>query len=326
VWYQLAMEAGLKSCWSTPVVSTVGQVVAVFAVYYRDLKVPSPLEEDFIEQFAHVASIAIERIQSEDALERSRSELARVARVMSLGALTASIAHEVNQPLFAITTNASTCVRMLGGEAPNLEGAREMARRIIRDGNHASEVITRLRAMFIKRDPTTESVDLNEATKEVIALSIGELQRSKVVVQTDLAENLPSVMGDRVQLQQVILNLCLNAADAMNAVEERPRQMVISTGREADMACLTVQDAGVGFEPETAAKLFDAFFTTKRGGMGIGLSVSRAIIESHHGRLWAARNDGPGATFAFAIPINPQSVAEAPAMVRSANGAELRNA
>jgi PAS domain S-box-containing protein len=326
VWYQLAMEAGLKSCWSTPVVSTVGQVVAVFAVYYRDLKVPSPLEEDFIKQFAHVASIAIERIQSEDALERSRSELARVARVMSLGALTASIAHEVNQPLFAITTNASTCVRMLGGEAPNLEGAREMVRRIIRDGNHASEVITRLRAMFVKRDPTTESVDLNEATREVIALSIGELQRSKVVVQTDLAENLPFVMGDRVQLQQVILNLCLNAADAMNAIEERPRQMVISTGREADMACLTVQDAGVGFEPETAEKLFDAFFTTKRGGMGIGLSVSRSIIESHHGRLWAARNDGPGATFAFAIPIDPQSVAPAPAMVRPVSGSEMRSA
>jgi len=326
VWYRLAMEAGLKSCWSTPVVSTAGQVLAVFAVYYRDLKVPSPLEEDFIKQFAHVASIAIERIQSEDALERSRSELARVARVMSLGALTASIAHEVNQPLFAITTNASTCVRMLGGEAPNVEGAREMARRIIRDGNHASEVITRLRAMFVKRDPVTESVDLNEATKEVIALSIGELQRSKVVVQTDLAENLPPVLGDRVQLQQVILNLCLNAADAMNAIEERPRQMVISTGRKADMACLTVQDAGVGFDSETAEKLFDAFFTTKRGGMGIGLSVSRSIIESHHGRLWAARNDGPGATFAFAIPINPPSMAAAPAMVRPASGPELRNA
>jgi PAS domain S-box-containing protein len=317
VWYQLAMEAGLKSCWSTPVVSTAGQVVAVFAVYYRDLKVPSPLEEDFIKQFAHVASIAIERIQSEDALERSRSELARVARVMSLGALTASIAHEVNQPLFAISTNASTCVRMLGGEAPNLDGAREMVRRIIRDGKHASEVITRLRAMFVKRDPTTESVDLNEATREVIALSIGELQRSKVVVQTDLAENLPPVMGDRVQLQQVILNLCLNAAEAMNAIEERPRKMVISTGREADMACLTVQDAGVGFEPDTAEKLFDAFFTTKRGGMGIGLSVSRSIIESHHGRLWAARNDGPGATFAFAIPIDS---------VSPASGSELRNA
>jgi PAS domain S-box-containing protein len=326
VWYRLAMEAGLKSCWSTPVVSTTGQVLAVFAVYYRDLKVPSPLEEDFIKQFAHVASIAIERIQSEDALERSRSELARVARVMSLGALTASIAHEVNQPMFAITTNASTCVRMLGGEPPNLEGAREMARRIIRDGNHASEVIKRLRAMFVKRDPTTESVDLNEATKEVIALSIGELQRSKVVVQTDLAEDLPPVMGDRVQLQQVILNLCLNAADAMNAIEERPRQMVISTGRKADMACLTVQDAGVGFDPETAEKLFDAFFTTKRGGMGIGLSVSRSIIESHQGRLWAARNDGPGATFAFAIPIDRQSMAAAPAMVRPMSGSEMRNA
>jgi C4-dicarboxylate-specific signal transduction histidine kinase len=263
---------------------------------------------------------------SEEALEKSRSELARVARVTSLGALTASIAHEVNQPLFAISTNASTCVRMLAGEAPNLEGAREMVRRIIRDGNRASEVIIRLRAMFVKRDPTSESVDLNEATKEVIALSIGELQRSKVVLHTDLAEDLPAVLGDRVQLQQVILNLCLNAADAMSAIEERPRQMLITTGREADMACLTVQDAGVGFEPEAAERLFDAFFTTKRGGMGIGLSVSRSIIESHRGRLWAARNDGPGSTFAFAIPIKPELVAASPAMVRAPSGTELRNA
>jgi len=267
-----------------------------------------------------------QRRLSEEALEKSRSELARVARVTSLGALTASIAHEVNQPLFGITTNASTCVRMLAGEAPNLEGAREMARRIIRDGNRASEVITRLRAMFVKRDPTSETVNLNEATKEVIALSIGELQRSRVVLETDLAEDLPSVLGDRVQLQQVILNLCLNAADAMSAIEERPRQMVITTGREADMAYLRVQDAGVGFEPETAERLFDAFFTTKRGGMGIGLSVSRSIIESHRGHLWAARNDGPGATFAFAIPINPESVAAIPSMVRPASGTELRNA
>jgi C4-dicarboxylate-specific signal transduction histidine kinase len=224
-----------------------------------------------------------------------------------MGALTASIAHEVNQPLFGITTNASTCVRMLGGNPPNLEGAREMMRRIIRDGNRASEVIARLRAMFVKHDPTTELVDLNEATREVVALSIGELQRSRVVLQTDLADGLPPVIGDRVQLQQVILNLCLNAADAMSSIENRPRQLLISTGKDSDAIRLIVQDSGVGFESGAAERLFEAFYTTKRGGMGIGLSVSRSIIESHHGRLWAEPNDGPGATFGFSLPLDLQA-------------------
>jgi len=309
-WYQLALRDGFKACWSTPVMATSGQVLAVFALYYRAPRVPNLLEQDFIKQFAYVASIAIERIQSDSALGKIRSELARVARINSLGALTASIAHEVNQPLFSITTNASTCVRMLGGDPPNLDGACEMARRVIRDGNRASEVITRLRAMFVNRGPTTESVDLNEATKEVIALSIAELQRAQVILHTELAEDLPPVTGDRVQLQQVILNLCLNAADAMSRVEDRPRDLVIRTEKEGgNHVRLSVEDNGVGFEPDSAESLFDAFYTTKHGGMGIGLSVSRSIIEGHHGRLWAAPKDGPGATFAFSIPLDLYSAA-----------------
>jgi C4-dicarboxylate-specific signal transduction histidine kinase len=326
-WYQLALRDGLQACWSTPIMSTSGQVLAVFAVYYQDPKIPNTLEQDFIKQFAYVASIAIERIQSDAALGKVRSELARVARVTSLGALTASIAHEVNQPLFSLTTNASTCLRMLGGERPNLDGACEMARRIIRDGNRASEVITRLRTMFAKREPTAESVDLNEATKEVVALSIGELQRAQVTLHTDLAEDLPRVVGDRVQLQQVILNLFLNAADAMSGVEDRPRQLVIKTERESgDHVRLSVEDTGVGFEPERAESLFDAFYTTKHGGMGIGLSVSRSIIEGHRGRLWATPKNGPGATFAFSLPLDPvaASVFGHPAH-RQAGEAALRN-
>ena len=226
-----------------------------------------------------------------------------MARVTSLGALTASIAHEVNQPLSGIITNASTCLRMLAADPPNVDGARETARRTIRDGNRASDVITRLRALFSKKDATTESVDLNEATREVIALSLSELQRNRVILRPELADDLPPVTGDRVQLQQVILNLLRNASDAMSGVDDRPRQLVIRTERdEGDRVRLTVQDAGVGFDPQGVDRLFEAFYTTKSGGMGIGLSVSRSIIESHHGRLWAAPNDGPGATFSFSIP------------------------
>jgi len=244
-----------------------------------------------------------ERRLSEEALGRLRSELAHVSRVATLGALTASIAHEVNQPLSGIITNASTCLRMLAADPPNVDGARETARRTIRDGHRAADVITRLRALFGKSGPATELVDLNEATREVIALSLSELREGRVVLREELADDLPPVTGDRVQLQQVILNLLLNAAEAMSGVDDRPRKMVVRTERDgAESVRLSVQDAGVGFGPQDVERLFDAFYTTKSGGMGIGLSVSRSIIESHHGRLRAAPNDGPGATFSFTIP------------------------
>jgi signal transduction histidine kinase len=244
-----------------------------------------------------------------EALARAQSELAHVTRVTSLGALTASIAHEVNQPLSGIITNASTCLRMLAADPPNVDGARETARRTIRDGNRASDVITRLRALFSKKEATTESVDLNEATREVIALSLSELQRNRVILRTELADDLPLVTGDRVQLQQVVLNLLQNASDAMSGVDDRPRQLLIRTEREeGDRVRLSVQDGGVGFDAQTMDRLFEAFYTTKNDGMGMGLSVSRSIIERHRGCLWATPNDGPGATFSFSIPCGPGSV------------------
>jgi PAS domain S-box-containing protein len=253
-----------------------------------------------------------ERRLSEQALGKVRSELAHVVRVTSLGALTASIAHEVNQPLSGIVTNASTCLRMLAAEPPNVDGARETARRTIRDGNRAADVIKRLRALFGKTDGATELMDLNEATREVIALSLSELQRGRVILRPELADDLPPVTGDRVQLQQVILNLLLNASDAMSGINDRPKQLVIKTERnEGDGVRLIVRDAGVGFEPQSLDRLFEAFYTTKSGGMGIGLSVSRSIIESHRGRLWAEPNDGPGATFSFSIPSGPEGVSTA---------------
>jgi len=244
--------------------------------------------------------------QAQEALRNTQAELAHMTRVMAMGELTAAIAHEINQPLSGIITNASTSLRMLAGDPPNVDGALETARRTIRDANRVSDVITRLRELYTKKEAAAESVDLNEATREVIALSLGVGQKDGVIPRTELAADLPPVTGDRVQLQQVVLNLIRNAVDAMSAVEGRPRELLIRTGRDAgDRVLLTVQDTGVGFQRESADRLFDPFYTTKTSGMGIGLSVSRSIIESHHGRLWATLNDGPGATFSFSIPCEP---------------------
>lgn len=260
-----------------------------------------------------------ERQRAEAALGKTRSEIAHVARVTSLGALTASIAHEVSQPLSGIITNASTCLRMLDADPPDVDGARETARRTIRDGNRASDVITRLRAMFSKREFTLEPLDMNEATREVIALSSSDLQRNRVILESELADDLPRITGDRIQLQQVILNLFLNASDAMAGVDDRPRHVLVRTEREGhDRVRVTVRDAGVGIDRQSVEKLFETFYTTKSGGMGIGLSVSRSIVERHHGRLWAELNDGPGATFSFSVPCDPARAADsAPAMTIS---------
>jgi C4-dicarboxylate-specific signal transduction histidine kinase len=246
---------------------------------------------------------ATESMMAEEALNKARSELAHVARVTTVSALTASIAHEVNQPLSGIITNAGTCLRMLAADPPDVDGARETARRTLRDGNRAADVITRLRALFSKREFTLEPLDMNDVTQEVVALSMSDLQRNRIVLQSEFADHLPLITGDRIQLQQVILNLLRNASDAMVAVHDRPRQLLIRTARDTDdRVRVTVRDAGVGFDIESMNKLFDAFYTTKVEGMGIGLSVSRSIIEKHDGRLWAEPNDGPGATFSFAIP------------------------
>ncbi|MGC2110614.1 MAG: ATP-binding protein [Candidatus Korobacteraceae bacterium] len=254
-----------------------------------------------------------QRRSSEEALSKARSELAHVARVSSLGVLTALIAHEVNQPLSGIVTNSSTCLRMLGANPPNVEGARETVRRTIRDGNRAAEVINRLRALFSKKETTPEPLDLNEATEEVIALLLSELQRNRVILRPELADSLPIVIGDRVQLQQVILNLIRNASDAMSAVDDRPRQILIRTERDEDERVrLSVQDVGSGFDPQAVDRFFETFYTTKNDGVGIGLSVSRSIIESHHGRLWATLNEGPGATFSLSVPRGAEGATGTP--------------
>jgi PAS domain S-box-containing protein len=241
---------------------------------------------------------------AESDLNRARAELVRVAHVTALGAVTASIAHEVNQPLAGIITNASTCMRLLAMNPPDLAGARATAERTIRDGNRASEVIKRLRALFTHKPSSLEQVDLREAAREVLALSASELQRRGVILRTDFARGAATVEADRIQLQQVILNLILNAADAMADIEGRPRELRVACRHHREgLISLEVCDSGPGIDPQHVDQLFQPFHTTKTDGMGIGLSISRSIIEAHGGRLVAGSNKvGPGATFSFLIP------------------------
>lgn len=237
-------------------------------------------------------------------MERQLSDANRVA---SIAQLSATIAHEINQPLSGIVTNLSTGLRMLDADPPNIDGARETARRSLRDSNRAADVITRLRALFSRKEIMLEPMDLNEATREVIAMTWSDLAKKGVVLQPELAEDLPSVAGDRIQLQQVILNLLRNAAEAMAGVHDQPRRVVIITERDGDdHVRLAVRDVGVGLDPQGINKLFNAFYSTTNGGMGVGLSISRSIIERHHGRLWAEPNDDRGATFSFSVPQAPE--------------------
>jgi PAS domain S-box-containing protein len=247
-----------------------------------------------------------EKKRAEEELHNTHEELSRMMRVMTIGQLTASIAHEVSQPLSGILTNASTCLRMLKSDPPNVDGALETAQRTIRDAKRASEVITRLRTLFSKKQIEVEPLDLNEVAREVIALLSGELERNDVILKHEFGEHLPIVNGDRVQIQQVILNLLRNASDAMRGIEDRARTMVLKTELEGEHVRLSVQDSGAGFTPEVAEQMFESFYTTKSDGMGVGLSISRSIIEANNGRLWATANNGPGATFAFSIPCEKQ--------------------
>ncbi len=244
-----------------------------------------------------------EQKRAEEAVDRqggAQAELAHVTRVATVGELTASIAHEINQPLAAVVTNANASLRWLSRDSPDLGEACEAIRRIIRDGNRAGEVISRVRALFKKASTTKERLDINQAIEEVIILTESEARRNKVVLLKELAAELPPVLGDRVQLQQVLVNLILNAIEAMASVEDRVL-LLRTQPDEARQVRVTVQDSGIGFDPQNAERIFNAFHTTKATGMGMGLSISRSIVESHGGRLWAMLNDGPGEKFQFTI-------------------------
>jgi PAS domain S-box-containing protein len=247
-----------------------------------------------------------DRKRAEEERERLRqleADLAHINRVSMMGELAASIAHEVNQPLSGVVSNGSACLRWLAGDAPNVEEAREAARRIVRDGKRAGEVIARIRALTNRAATPREKLDLNETIREVLALVGDEAKKGSVIIRTQFADNLSPVSGDRVQLQQVLLNLVMNAIEAMSSVDERARELVITTQNiEADQVQVTVKDSGTGIDPNTLDKIFDPFYTTKPGGMGMGLSISRSILQAHGGRLWAAAKDSPGTIFHFSLP------------------------
>src|SRR5262245_50166861 len=245
-----------------------------------------------------------DRKRAEEALSKAQAELAHVTRVTTMGELAASIAHEVNQPLSAIVNNGSACLRWLNGAEPDLDEAREAARRVVRDGNRAGEVITRIRALLRKTDTEKARLDISQTIQEVVRLTRNEAARKGVAIRMELAAELPPVLGDRVQLQQVILNLVMNGIEAMASVTGRPRELLIcSRQHESDKALIAVRDSGVGLDGQDFEKIFDAFYTTKSQGLGMGLAISRSIVEDHGGQLWAVPNEGPGATFQFTLLI-----------------------
>jgi len=258
--------------------------------------------EDLFAEIAQHKQADEERKRAQEAYSKAQAELVHVTRVMTMGELAASIAHEVSQPLSGVVINGNTCLRWLAANPPNLDEARQTAQRIVRDGKRAGDVIARIRTLATKSSSTKEPMNLNQAIQDAIGLIQDEVWRKGVKLRTDLANDLSPVMGDRVQLQQVSLNLIKNGVEAMITVEDRPRELVIKTQNDEDQVRVEVQDSGIGLDEEIMQKIFEAFYSTKPEGMGMGLSISRSIVENHGGRLRATPNNGPGATFHFTIP------------------------
>jgi signal transduction histidine kinase len=301
---------GLRACWSTPILAHSSKALGSFAMYYREPRSPSPAETRALEMATHLAGIAIERKMAREERERLRllqADLAHINRVTMMGELTASLAHEVNQPIAAALTNANTCLRWLTRDHPDLEEARAAASRIVKDQTRAAEIISRIRLLFKKSTPEWEVVDVNESIREMIVLLRSEATRYNITVRMELAADLPRIMGDRVQLQQVLMNLIVNSIDAMKEVDGI-RELAIRSQQDDDgQLIVSVCDTGVGLPPQQADQIFNAFFTTKPHGTGMGLRISRSIIESHGGRLWAADNSPRGASFCFSLSTKTEA-------------------
>jgi len=258
-------------------------------------------------QFVGSLTDITDRKRAEESLRQAQSDLARVNRMTTMGELTASLAHEVNQPIAAAVTNAKTCLRWLTRDHPDVEEARAAALRIVNDGTRAAEIIKRIRLLFKKGNSERELVDINEVIREMVVLLRGEAARYSILVQTELEADTPRLMADRVQLQQVLMNLMINGIDAMKDVDGTRELAIKSQRAENDQVLVSVKDTGVGLPPQQSDKVFEAFFTTKLHGTGMGLAISRSILESHGGRLWAANNSPRGASFYFALPANAEA-------------------
>ena len=302
----IAVADGLRGAFAFPILLG-DQVLGVIECLSREIRHP---ERDMLDTTATIGSQIgqfIERKRAENALQLSQAKLAHLTRVMTLGELTASIAHEVNQPLGAMVTSAGACARWLAAQPPEMQKAQRALERIAKDGRRASAVIDRIRALIKRQAPRNDWLDLNEILLEVIALAQHDLRRNEIVLDNRLAETLPAVRGDRVQLQQVFLNLVVNAVEAMSEVNDRVRELVIVSAVDGPKAVLIeVQDSGIGLNRDTSTQLFEPFYTTKPQGIGIGLSISRSIVEAHGGRLSATARTPHGAVFRFSLPFEPE--------------------
>jgi len=251
--------------------------------------------------------LAVKIETAEGAVYEARSQLAHIARVTALGQLTASIAHEVNQPLAAMVINGNASLRWLSANPPNIEEAKQAVERIVKDGTRAGEIITRVRVLAKRNPPQKAWFNINEVIRETVMLTASEIHQNRIALHTDFDDNLPEIFGDRIQVQQVVLNLLLNAIEAMNNTSDGPRELSISSSNDGTAAVLiTIRDTGLGLNPEKLEQLFNAFYTTKTDGMGMGLTISRSIIESHGGRIWATPNEPHGAVFQFTLPSETQ--------------------
>src|SRR5713101_2653324 len=304
-----------------PGLLSVGLSALGFGYFFLGRKLPPAVEPAVFLRFAVflVASSLItalmeikrrveqSRNRAEEALRQAQSDLAHVSRVTTMGELTASLAHEVNQPIAAAVTDANTCLRWLNRDHPNVEEARDAASRTVKDATRAAEIISRTRLLFKKSTPQWELVDVNEIIRDMVALMRGEIKRHSISVRSELAEDTPQITGDRVQLQQVLMNLMVNAIDAMKDANGTRELAIKSQRTDNEQFMVSISDTGVGLPPEQADKIFDAFFTTKPHGTGMGLRISRSIVESHGGRLWAADNSPRGARFHLTLPMGAEA-------------------
>jgi signal transduction histidine kinase len=307
----LAIRNGIRAAWSEPILTNDGELLGTFALYSPKPRLPTTAELELIAAAGHIALIAIARQRSrealrksEDALRDAEANLARIARITAMGELVTSIGHEVNQPLMGIVTNADACLFWLASGRPQLDQARQAAERIVRDGHRVGDIIKSIRALARKAPPELTQLEVNDVIAEVLGLLRGELRRHDIVLETELSSGLEPVMVDRIQVQQVILNLVMNGIEAMNPITDRSRVLRLTTQLEGTGAVLIrVADTGIGLDHAAKERIFDAFFTTKSDGMGMGLSICRSIVEAHGGRLWASPNLPHGSIFQFIMPV-----------------------